>query len=92
MMAALLIGFFGIAVLSVPVLNSGVQADLSSIVGLLVAGISWGSGSILQSRRPVQLAPQVNSAYQHLIGSLGFVGMAWLLQEPRPTPAHMLLP
>jgi drug/metabolite transporter (DMT)-like permease len=88
MMAALLIGFFGIAVLSVPVLNSGVRADLSSIVGLLVAGISWGSGSILQSRRPVQLAPQANSAYQHLIGGLGFVVMAWLMHEPRPSPAQ----
>ncbi|MBE9524605.1 MAG: EamA family transporter, partial [Chloroflexi bacterium] len=88
MMAALLIGFMGIAVLSVPVLISGVQADLSSVVGLLLAGISWGSGSIVQSRRPVQLAPQVNSAYQHLIGSLGLAGMAWLLQEPRPTPSQ----
>ena len=88
MIAALLIGFLGIAVLSVPVLISGVQADLSSIVGLLLAGLSWGSGSIIQSRRPVQLAPQVNSAYQHLIGSIGFLGMAWLLQEPRPSPAQ----
>jgi len=88
MIAALLIGFLGIAVLGVPVLISGMSADLSSILGLLLAGISWGSGSILQSRRPVQLAPQVNSAYQHLVGSLGFIAMALLLGEPRPTPAQ----
>jgi len=88
MIAALMIGFLGIAVLSAPVLISGVRADFSSIVGLLLAGISWGSGSLLQSRRPVHLAPQVNSAYQHLIGSLGFIFMAWLLGEPRPTPAQ----
>ncbi len=88
MITALMIGFLGIVVLSIPVLISGVQAELSSILGLLLAGISWGSGSILQNRRPVQLAPQVNSAYQHLIGSLGFGAMAWLLKEPLPTPSQ----
>ncbi|MEN8172520.1 MAG: EamA family transporter [Chloroflexota bacterium] len=87
MVAALLIGFLGIGVLSVPVLRSGMRADLASIIALLLAGLSWGSGSLLQNRRPVQLAPQVNSAYQHLIGSLGFMVMVWLLNEPRPAPA-----
>ncbi|MFH1632658.1 MAG: EamA family transporter, partial [Chloroflexota bacterium] len=53
---------------------------------MLLAGLSWGTGSVLQSRRPVALTAQVSSGYQHLFGSLGFILMVLLLREPLPAP------
>ena len=87
LVAALLVGFAGIAVLTYPTLRSGVQADLWSVIGLLAAGLSWGTGSVYQSRKPVQLAPRVNAGYQHLFGAAGFVVLVLVLGEPLPTPA-----
>jgi len=46
MVGALLIGFSGIAVLTAPTLRQGVHADILSVVALLLAGLSWGSGSV----------------------------------------------
>ena len=86
MVGALFIGFVGIAVLSYPTLRSGVSADIWAVIGLLLAGLSWGTGSVLQSRRPVALTAEVSSGYQHLFGSLGFILMVLLLREPLPTP------
>ncbi|MBU1660333.1 MAG: EamA family transporter [Chloroflexi bacterium] len=86
MVGALFIGFVGIAVLSYPTLRSGVRADIGAVIGLLLAGLSWGTGSVLQSRRPVALTAQVSSGYQHLFGSLGFILMVLLLREPLPAP------
>jgi drug/metabolite transporter (DMT)-like permease len=87
MVAALLIGFAGIAVLTVPTLRNGVQADFWAILGLLGAGFSWGTGSVFQSRKPVELSPQVSSGYQQLIGGVGFFLIVILLREPLPTPS-----
>jgi drug/metabolite transporter (DMT)-like permease len=86
MVAALLIGFSGIAVLTAPTLRNGVRADLIAIVALLLAGFSWGSGSVFQSRRPVELASVVNAGYQHLVGAVGFGILVVLLGETWNTP------
>ncbi len=86
LIGSLLIGFAGIVLLSVPVLGSGVTADLWSLIALLLAGLSWGSGTVVQSRKPVTLAPRVSSGYQQFIAGLGFVVAALLLREPRPDP------
>jgi len=86
LIAAIMIGCAGIAVLSIPVLRVGVQADLYSIIGLLLAGFSWGVGTILQSRRPVAVDPAVSSGYQQLFGGIGFVLISLFVGEPRPTP------
>ncbi|MBM3145451.1 MAG: EamA family transporter [Chloroflexi bacterium] len=83
---ALLIGFSGIAVLSWPVLRSGVRADILSIIGLLIAGFSWGSGTILQSRRQVGVRSVVSAGYQQFFGGLGFVMIFLLSGEPLPDP------
>jgi drug/metabolite transporter (DMT)-like permease len=83
---AIMVGCAGIAVLSIPVLRVGVQADMYSIIGLLLAGFSWGMGTILQSRRPAHVAPVVSSGYQQLFGGLGFVVISVLSREPLPTP------
>lgn len=87
MISALLVGFSGIAVLTAPTLMDGVRADLISIAALLVAGLSWGSGSVFQSRRPVGLASVVNAGYQHLVGAVGFGFLVLLLGESWNTPA-----
>lgn len=87
LMGSLLIGFTGIILLSLPVLTSGARADLWSTVALLLAGLSWGNGMVLQSRNPVALAPRVSSGYQQISGGLGIAMVALLVGEPWPTPA-----
>jgi drug/metabolite transporter (DMT)-like permease len=86
MVAALLVGFSGMVVLSLPVLTSGVQADLWSIVALLGAGLFWATGSVLQSRKPVALDDVTSAGYQQLIGGVGLFGMAIVTGEPLPHP------
>jgi drug/metabolite transporter (DMT)-like permease len=84
---SLLIGFAGIGFLSAPSLLQGATADTLAILALLFASFSWSAGSILQSRRQVDLSPRVSSGFQHLIGGAGFSLIVLLLREPRPTPA-----
>ena len=83
---SLIVGFAGIAVLSAPVLTSGISANILSLAALLVAGISWGLGSILQQRKPVDVSPTTSSGYQLLFGSVGLAAFALLLSEPMPNP------
>ncbi len=86
LVGALLIGFAGILVLSFPTFGSGETADAWSIGMLLFAGLSWGAGSVLQSRNPVKLSPVVSAGYQQLFGSIGFAVFILLLGETWPTP------
>ncbi|MEW6718092.1 MAG: EamA family transporter [Chloroflexota bacterium] len=86
LIGALIIGFAGIVVLSLPVLTSGLRADLGSVIALLLAALSWGLGLVLQSRKKVALSPIASSAIQHLAGGLGFFVVMWLMGEPLPTP------
>jgi drug/metabolite transporter (DMT)-like permease len=83
---ALLIGFAGIGLLSYPVFRSGVQADLVSILILLLASFLWGAGSLYQSRKPVNVDPEVSSAYQHLAGGIALALTAIVIGEPFPSP------
>ena len=83
---ALIIGFGGIIILSYPVLTSGVRADILSILFLLVASISWSSGLVLQTRRPVDLSRGVSSGYQQLFGGIFYVIIALVVGEKLPAP------
>jgi drug/metabolite transporter (DMT)-like permease len=87
MVGALLVGFSGIAVLSFPVLSSGIQADIWSILGLLIAGFSWALGTVIQSRYPVDVSTFITAGYQQIIGGLGLFILAYLLREPSPHPS-----
>src|SRR3990172_4798148 len=58
---ALFVGFAGITVLTTPALMTGIRADTIAILALLVAPVTWASGSVLQARRPVKLSPRVSS-------------------------------
>jgi drug/metabolite transporter (DMT)-like permease len=84
---SLLVGFAGIGLLSVPVLRESSAADLGSILALLLAAISWSSGTVLQSRRPVSLPSRVNSAYQHLSAGVVMAAAALIAREPVPRPS-----
>lgn len=83
---ALLLGLAGIATLVMPVLMTGVRADVMSIGALLVAAVSWAGGSVLQRRKPIQVSLMVNSAYQQVIGGLWLTAIALLVGEPLPHP------
>lgn len=87
MVAALLVGFIGIIVLTAPELRGANQADLLALAALLLSPLSWSLGSILQQRRPVAQPVLVTSAYQHLFGGLGFAIAMLLTHEPRPSPS-----
>jgi drug/metabolite transporter (DMT)-like permease len=86
MIGALLIGTSGIVVLTMPLILTGLKAELLSVLSLVLASLSWAGGSVLQSRRQIRLAPAVSSGYQSLFGGLGFVIVALLLREPLPQP------
>ena len=85
---ALFVGFAGITVLTTPALMTGIRADTIAILALLVAPVTWASGSVLQARRPVKLSPRVSSAYQMLFGAVGFAIVMVLRHEPLPTPTQ----
>lgn len=85
---SLFIGFGGIAVLTAPALSGGVHADTVAIFALIAAPLTWASGSVLQSRKPVALSPRVSSGYQMVFGAVGFVILILLRHEPLPTPTQ----
>ena len=72
--------------LTLPVLRGGLHAEILSLVGILLAAVSWAGGSLLQSRKPVQLAPTVSSGYQHLFGAVGMIIMALVTGETFQSP------
>ncbi len=88
LVASLLTGFLGVALLTAPVLRQGMSADFWAVLGLLAAPASWAVGSVWVQRRRPDLSPQVASGYQQLCGGLGFVLLALLTGEPRPQPVH----
>ena len=83
---ALLIGMAGIVLLSMPLLLSGVKADLLSVIVIITASISWAGGAWLQSRTKIDLSPGVSSGYQMFFGGIGYALTALALREPLPTP------
>lgn len=86
LLLSLLIGFLGIIILSMPVLLSGVRADLVSILTLVVASLSWSIGLTIQARRPVSVSRGVSSGYQQLFGGSMFFLIAWLGTESWTAP------
>lgn len=83
---SLIVGFVGIALLSVTTLQTGDMGNILSLLALVLASISWTLGSLLQSRIPVSLSIEVSAGYQQIFGGLGFVVLVLLTGEPRPTP------
>ena len=86
LVASLALGFLGVLILTVPSLLTGVSSDLFVIIVLIFAAACWGLGSVLQSRRPLTLSPQVASGYQHLFAGIGFLLASALSGEPSFQP------
>jgi drug/metabolite transporter (DMT)-like permease len=84
---SLLIGFVGVGVLSWPVLRTGDASDMWALVALLIAPLTWAIGSIWVARRRPDLAIPVVSAWQHLLGGLGFVLVILLVGEGWTKPS-----
>lgn len=84
--AALLVGFAGIALISGPRIVHAEGAALLPLTALLVGPVAWGTGSVLQQRRPVGLSAEVASAYQLLLGCVLFAVVALAAREPAPHP------
>jgi drug/metabolite transporter (DMT)-like permease len=91
MIAALIVGLAGIMVLNYPLLRHGSRAELMPALALIVAVMLWGSGMMLQKRRPVSLSGEANSAYQLLFGAVALLLAALITREPKPTPTPQAL-
>jgi drug/metabolite transporter (DMT)-like permease len=85
--ASLLVGFGGLVVLTYPMLQDGVEADVIGVAAVIFAAVSWGLGSIILNRRRLKLDPIVVSGWQQLAGGIGFAALALILREPAPRPS-----
>ena len=83
---SLVVGFAGLMVLTFPMLENGVRSDLIGVVVVVFAAVSWGFGSIMVNRRPLNLDPIVIAGWQQLAGGVGFVLIALMVHEPAPQP------
>ncbi len=86
LLAFLLVGFGGLALLTVPRLLAAQGADLATILMLVFAPITWSVGSLLQIHRPLDVPLIVGSGYLNLLGGVGFAVLALATREPWPTP------
>lgn len=83
-MVALLTGFCGVGILSLPEHAAAQAGDLPSTLALLVAGVCWAAGSVFQQRRRAQVASVVSSGYQQVFAGLGFAVAVVAAREPLP--------
>ncbi len=86
LVGSLLVGTVGIVVLTMPLILTGLKAELLAIISIVLGSLSWAAGSVLQSRRQVNLSPAISSGYQSLFGGVGFIVLVLLLREPLPHP------
>jgi drug/metabolite transporter (DMT)-like permease len=86
--AALLVGFSGIGVLTLPQISSGMEADVIAMAALIAASVLWAIGSVAQARLPVDLSARVSAGYQMVFGAAGFILVAALMAEPAPAPTN----
>lgn len=86
LVSSLFIGMAGIAVLNWPAIQAG---DLEGLWGgflLIVAGLSWGSGSVYQKRKNIQTSPEISSAVQQFSGGVALLFTSFIVGEPAMNP------
>lgn len=83
---SLLIGFAGVAVLSSTSFSSKGPVGFWVMLALILAPLCWALGSVFQSRRPVNLHPQVISGYQQLMAFFGFLFASLVVGERLSLP------
>lgn len=86
LVSSLTVALLGVGLLTAPVITSGVQADTLSVAALGLGSMTWTAGTVLQSRRRVELGHQASSGYQHLAGAFGYLLIARLAAEAVPDP------
>lgn len=84
--ASLLVGLGGVGLLAAPALAAAATVDAASALALILAAVTWGLGSVLQHRHPVNVPPLVSAGYQLLFGAGGLALAALVAGEPLPTP------
>lgn len=86
---SLLIGLAGIAALNWPTIRFGNFNNLWGSVLLVLAGLSWGAGSIYQKRKDIKSSPEVRSALQQFFGGIALFVTSYIIGEPHinPTPS-----
>jgi len=87
LMISLFIGIAGIAVLNWPVISEGTIGDLRGAFMLIVAGLSWGAGSVYQKRSGIQSSPEMSSAIQQLFAGVALFFTSLIIQEPVINPS-----
>jgi drug/metabolite transporter (DMT)-like permease len=75
------VGFVGVACLIVPAWTGG-GADAFGVALLVLAEISWASGSFISSRARMPADPFVSTAVQMLTGGAAMLVLGLLLGEP----------
>jgi drug/metabolite transporter (DMT)-like permease len=86
LLGSLIVGMAGIVTLNFPVLQDPTRDQVLPALALCLAVVLWGSGMVMQKRRPVSLSGEANSGYQLLFGSAALLLAALIAGEPRPTP------
>ena len=87
LIVSLLVGFTGVAILSMPSLGKRTSTEFYAVIALVLSPLCWVLGSVFQSRRRVSLAPQVTSGYHHLAAFFGFLVASLAFGEPTPHPS-----
>ena len=83
---SLLIGVAGIAVLNWPAIIAGNLDDLKGLFLLIIAGLSWGAGSIYQKRKNIHTTPEISSAVQQFTGGVALLITSFIISEPTINP------
>ncbi|MER5320617.1 EamA family transporter [Streptosporangium roseum] len=78
-LAGVLIGFGGVAVLSLT--GGGSAADSTGIVVILLASMSWSAGSFLSARIPMPANPFVASTVEMAAGGIGLALTSTVMGE-----------
>jgi len=86
--AALVTGFVGLGVLTLPMWRHDLHGDLVGMAAVVLAAISWGGGSVWLHRRPVAIDSMATAGWQQLFGGVGFLVVAVLVGEPVPQPTR----
>ena len=83
---SLCVGVTGITVLNWPTIVSGELKDLWGPLLLILAGLSWGAGSIYQKRGSVKSSPEISSAIQQFTGGIALLITSIVISEPKISP------
>ena len=75
-----LVGFVGVALLVFPG-SSGTGATIGGVLLIVLASISWATGSFISGKLPLPKDPFVSTAYQMLLGGFGLAVAALVSGE-----------